>query len=198
LQIRIFLRHKRAPAGALFNFENNEDRLKPVLLIFKTEGEVSMNENIATKGFIGAIVGVGAYLANRIDAVLVVLAIFLILDYIAGVTLALLLGQFDKKKGVQGAIKKLFYIVLVLIGFLLDFVISTVAQDAGLAFTTGGVLGLAVTLYLIGNEGLSIMESLVGIGLPVPPFLQKAFGYVKDSSGKLVKVPEKSKGSDAK
>ena len=154
-----------------------------------------MTENATTKGLIGAIVGVGAYLANRIDAVLVVLAIFLILDYIAGVTLALLQGKFDKKKGVQGAIKKLFYIVLVLIGFLLDFVISTVTQDAGLAFTTGGVLGLAVTLYLIGNEGLSILESLVGIGLPVPPFLQKAFGYVKDGSGKLVKIP-KEESSD--
>ena len=154
-----------------------------------------MTENATTKGLVGAIIGLGAYLANRIDAVLVVLAIFLILDYIAGVTLALLQGKFDKKKGVQGAIKKLFYIVLVLIGFLLDFVISTVAQDAGLAFTTGGVLGLAVTLYLIGNEGLSILESLVGIGLPVPPFLQKAFGYVKDGSGKLVKIP-KEESSD--
>lgn len=152
-----------------------------------------MNESVATKGFIGAVMGVIAYLANCIDAVLVVLAIFLVLDYIAGVTLALLQGQFDRKKGVQGVIKKLFYIILVLIGFLLDFVISTVAQDAGLGFTTGGVLGLAVTLYLIGNEGLSILESLVGIGLPVPPFLQKAFGYMKDSSGKMVKIPKEEK-----
>jgi toxin secretion/phage lysis holin len=149
--------------------------------------------NTATKGLIGAIVGVGAYLANRIDAVLVVLAIFLILDYIAGVTLALMQGQFDKKKGVQGAVKKLFYIVLVLLGFLLDFVVSTVSQDAGLAFSTGGFLGVAVTLYLIGNEGLSILESLVGIGLPVPPFLQKAFGYVKDQTGKMVKIPKEEK-----
>ena len=154
-----------------------------------------MTENATTKGFIGAIVGVGAYLANRIDAVLMVLAIFLILDYIAGVTLALMQGEFDKKKGVQGAVKKLFYIVLVLLGFLLDFVISTVSQDAGLAFSTGGFLGLAVTLYLIGNEGLSILESLVGMGLPVPPFLQKAFGYMKDSSGKMVKIP-KEESSD--
>jgi len=149
--------------------------------------------NTTTKGIIGAVMGVIAYLANCIDAVLVVLAIFLVLDYIAGVTLALLQGQFDRKKGVQGAVKKLFYIVLVLIGFLLDFVISTVSQNAGLAFSTGGVLGLAVTLYLIGNEGLSILESLVGIGLPVPPFLQKAFGYMKDSSGKIVKIPKEEK-----
>jgi len=154
-----------------------------------------MTENATTKGLVGAIIGLGAYLANRIDAVLVVLAIFLILDYIAGVTLALMQGQFDKKKGVQGAVKKLFYIVLVLLGFLLDFVISTVSQDAGLAFSTGGFLGLAVTLYLIGNEGLSILESLVGMGLPVPPFLQKAFGYMKDSSGKMVKIP-KEESSD--
>jgi len=153
--------------------------------------------NTATKGFIGAVAGVIAYLANCIDAVLVVLAIFLVLDYIAGVTLALMQGEFDKRKGVQGAIKKLFYIVLVLLGFLLDFVISTVSQDAGLAFSTGGFLGLAVTLYLIGNEGLSILESLVGIGLPVPPFLQKAFGYMKDSSGKIVKIPKEEKQDES-
>jgi len=155
-----------------------------------------MNGNIATKGIIGAVMGVIAYLANCINAVLVVLAIFLVLDYIAGVTLALMQGEFDKRKGVQGAIKKLFYIVLVLLGFLLDFVVFTVSQDAGLAFSTGGFLGVAVTLYLIGNEGLSILESLVGMGLPVPPFLQKAFGYVKDQTGKMVKIPKEEK-SDA-
>ena len=148
-----------------------------------------MSENVVTKGLIGSTVGLVAYLANRIDAVLVVLAIFLVCDYIAGVTLALMNGEFDKKKGVQGAIKKLFYIVLVLLGFCLDYVITTVSHDVGINFGTGGVLGLAVTLYLIGNEGLSILESLVGMGLPVPSFLQKAFGYVKDGSGKLIKLP---------
>jgi len=155
-----------------------------------------MSGNVTTKGFIGAVMGVIAYLANCIDAVLVVLAIFLVIDYIAGVTLALMQGSFDKKKGVQGAIKKLFYIVLVLLGFLLDFVVTTVSQDAGLAFSTGGFLGVAVTLYLIGNEGLSILESLVGMGLPVPPFLQKAFGYVKDGSGKLVKIPKEANSDE--
>jgi toxin secretion/phage lysis holin len=149
-----------------------------------------MNEVNGTKILIGAIVGVGAYLANCINSVLVVLAILLVMDYIAGVALALMQGTFDTRKGVQGVIKKIFYIFLVLLGFLLDFVITTTAGDIGLGFATGGLFGVAVTLYLIGNEGLSIMESLVGIGLPVPPFLQKAFGYVKDQTGRMVKIPK--------
>jgi len=152
-----------------------------------------MSESTVTKGFIGSIVAVGAYLANCITSILVVLAILLIMDYIAGVTLALMQGCFDAKKGVQGAIKKLFYIFLVLLGFLLDFVITTASQDAGLSFSTGGFFGIAVTVYLIGNEGLSILESLVGIGLPVPPFLAKAFGYMKDQTGKMVKIPKEEK-----
>ncbi|WHH58492.1 phage holin family protein [Petroclostridium sp. X23] len=150
-----------------------------------------MTENAATKGAMGVIAGVFGYLVGSFNALLVVLAILMMVDYVTGVTVALKNSEFDTGKGIWGAITKLFYILIVLVGFLADYTIMDTAARAGLDFSTGGLLGIAVTLYLIGNEGLSITENWVVLGLPVPPFLRTAFGYMKDQSGKIVKMPEK-------
>lgn len=150
-----------------------------------------MMENAATKGFMGVIAGVFGYLAGSFNALLVVLGILMIADYVTGVTVALKNKEFDKEKGLWGAVKKLFYVMIVLVGFLADYTIMDTAARAGFEFSTGGLLGIAVTLYLIGNEGLSITENWVVLGLPVPPFLRTAFGYMKDQSGRIVKIPEK-------
>ncbi len=150
-------------------------------------------ENAATKGAMGVVAGVFGYLCDSFNALLVVLGILMIVDYLTGVTVSLKKGTFDKNMGIWGAVKKLFYVLIVLLGFLADYTISDIAARAGIDFSTQGLLGIAVTLYLIGNEGLSITENWVILGLPSPTFLTKAFGFMKDQSGKLVKIPEEEK-----
>jgi toxin secretion/phage lysis holin len=146
-------------------------------------------EEATMKSILGIIAGVFGYLVGSFNALLVVLAILMIIDYLTGVTLALKNREFDPALGVWGAVKKLFYVLIVLMGFLADYTILYICENAGMDFSTKGLLGIAVTLYLIGNEGLSIIKNWVVLGLPVPPFLRTVFGYMKDASGKIVKIP---------
>ena len=136
---------------------------------------------VAAKSAIATLVYVAGFIKGSFNELLVVLAIFIVCDYITGTVLALTKGEFSVKKGLLGAVKKLFYLFLVLMGFLVDLLITIVGARMGLALATNGAFGIAINCYLIGTEGLSILESLVGLGLPVPGFMKKAMGIIKDS-----------------
>lgn len=144
-----------------------------------------MAENIEAKGILGAIIGVMSFMYGCINEIIVILALFMVMDYITGVVLALMEGKFCRSLGTKGAVKKLGYIILVVVGFLADFTITLLVQKTGIKFNTNGSLGLLVVLYLIGNEGLSITKNLIGMGLPAPPFLVKSFGLMQDTANKL-------------
>lgn len=134
------------------------------------------------KGIFALFASIGGYMLNCLNEIIIILAVLMVLDYILGVIVALFVGQWDKKKGIRGMVKKLGYMVCVVIGFLLDFVIFWLSNTAGVKFSTGGFFGIAVTCYLIGTEGLSIFSHLIDLGVPVPPFLKKAFGKLVDTS----------------
>lgn len=157
-----------------------------------------MSDNVSTKGYVGTFIGVFGYLAGSFNSLFVVLGLLMIIDYITGTTVAIRKKDFNREKGVWGAVKKLFYIFIVMVGFLADYTITYLSAQMGLTFTTGGLLGIAVTLYLIGNEGLSIIQNWVALDLPVPPFLKSMFGYIKDHSEKLVKAPDSEKDNENK
>jgi len=44
------------------------------------------------------------------------------------------------------------------------------------------MFGIATTLWLIGTEGMSIIENLGVIGVPIPKFLKPAFSKLKNQA----------------
>jgi phage-related holin len=48
-------------------------------------------------------------------------------------------------------------------------------------------LGFAVIFYLIGNEGVSLYNNWIKLGLSVPKFLSNIFNNLKNLSNLLVK-----------
>ena len=140
---------------------------------------------IATKSLIATLAYVFGYIKGSFNELLIVLAIFIVCDYICGTALALTKSEFSVKKGLYGAMKKLFYLFLVLMAFLVDLLVTTVGAKMGLALSTNGTFGMAINCYLIGTEGLSILKSLVALGLPVPKFLKKAMGIIKETGEKV-------------
>src|SRR5690554_3609387 len=140
----------------------------------------------AVKGTIGAITGVFAYLVGCVSELVIILVILMIFDYITGVMAAFARKDLASRKGVVGILKKVSFMLLVTLGFLLDFVISYLMQEkAGTAFSTGGMFGIATTLWLIGTEGMSIIENLGVIGVPIPKFLKPAFSKLKNQAEKV-------------
>lgn len=145
----------------------------------------NMETNVAAKSVIGMFMCVLSYLRGEFNELLVVLAVFIVCDYICGVTLALVKGSFSVRKGMLGAVKKLFYIFLVLMGFMIDLLVATAGNELGLTIATNGAFGMAINCYLIGTEGLSVVESLAELGLPIPEFMKKALGIIKDSGEEI-------------
>ena len=97
-----------------------------------------------------------------------VLAVMMIADYITGVLRAAL-GKSDKTSGgrlsasagFRGLLKKSLMLLAVLLSALLD-------DYAG----ANGVPRTAVIWFYICNEGLSVLENLAGMGVPVPQRLR--------------------------
>lgn len=143
------------------------------------------NSTVAAKSIIATIIGVAGYIKGSFNELFVVLAIFMVCDYVSGTALALVKGEFSVKKGLLGAMKKLLYLFVILMGFSLDLLISVAGERMGLSLATNGVFGLAINCYLIGTEGLSIIKSLTALGLPVPKFMKKAMGLIKKSGEKI-------------
>lgn len=151
-----------------------------------------MFENVATKGVIGIASVVLGYLYDSLNVLLVVLAMLMIVDYLTGMIAAFKTKTFNADVGRWGAVKKLCFAFLVLMGFLIDFVILYLSKQAGIELSFKALFGIAVTAYLIGTEGFSACQNLIVIGIPVPEFLLSAFGLIKDQSGMIVKGKEES------
>ena len=116
---------------------------------------------------------VGSFAAHALggwDASMQVLISLMVADYITGILVAAVWhkspkstsGALDSKAGFKGLLKKCMILVLVMIGVLLD-------QAMGTEY-----IRMAVVLFFIGNEGISLLENLGLMGVPYPEFLHRA------------------------
>ena len=96
-------------------------------------------------------------------------------DYITGIICAGVFkksnktddGGLSSKVGFKGLIKKFLIFVLVIISYRLDVLLNT------------NYIVLFVIYSFIVNEGLSIIENMVLIGIPVPAVIKKALSIVR-------------------
>jgi len=157
-----------------------------------------VKESIATKGFLGIVAGVFSYLAGCLNEIVIILAILVIMDYILRIAAVFMQNkQFDGNLALKGAFKKALYAFVIVLGYLGDYLIIYMAEGFGVVIPVKAILGIAVTLYLIGTEGFSICRNLILVGVPVPEWFGKFFGLVKDHSGKFVTVPEKDDDNES-
>lgn len=122
---------------------------------------------------------VGAFIAHALggwDPLMVLLVALMALDYLTGILVAAVwhrskksaTGTLDSKASFQGLLKKGVVLLLVWLGVLLD-------NALGATYVRN-----AVTLFFIGNEGLSLLENLGLMGVPFPDFLQRALEALRD------------------
>lgn len=148
----------------------------------------SLTHTFETKTFIGGVVVVISYIAKSMDEVFIVWAAFMILDYITGILCGLFRnGGFNYKKAIRGIIKKLTYLILILVTILIEFLIVFLTTNAGMVLHVEGAITTAMYVYLIGTEGLSIIQNLIILGVPVPPFMIRLLGLIRDEYGNLIK-----------
>jgi len=141
--------------------------------------------NKEEKGIFSLVVTVFSYLTGRINELVVVLAFFMILDYITGVAAAFVQKRLESRKSLDGIIKKVGYMALLAVAFFIDYIIMFLADIVGVKLPLSGVFGIGTCCWLIATEGLSILENIGRMGVDFPPFLSKAFTQIRDNSEKM-------------
>jgi toxin secretion/phage lysis holin len=140
---------------------------------------------VGHKTFIAALVGVFAYIYHCLNELFIILTLLILIDYITGIVKIFVNDDlfFDSKKAIKGAVKKLMYFILILMGFLADFIMNLTTDKLSVDIETNGTIGIIVALYLIANEAFSTLQNLIEIGLPVPKILLNFYGKLKDDKG---------------
>lgn len=131
-------------------------------------------ENIITaiRWGAAAIGGVCGALIGRIDGVLFALLTFMTIDYLTGIMVACKRHALSSEIGFTGLAKKVFILLLVVVGNVLDvYVIGS-----------GAVVRSAVIAFYLANEGLSILENAGNLGVPYPDKLKNVLAQLKDDS----------------
>ena len=140
-------------------------------------------EILSKLGLSLAAAGVSAYFQAIALPVMMLVAVMLG-DYVSGMTKAWMKSEISSRVGLMGIIKKLCYLMLVAVAVVVDWVIFGTMRAIGLEFDLS-IFGLTVTVWLIINEIISILENLSGIGVPLPEFFRKAVGKLRVNVEKM-------------
>lgn len=137
-------------------------------------GFKNMKENALKALIATTLAGIGAYF-HLLLAPLVVLVLVMLGDYVTGLLKAWLSRSVSSRTGIIGIVKKLAYLAAVAVGITVDWIVASALTSTGLTLSNGFcAFGLLVTVWLVLNELISILENLSGIGVPLPKFLTAA------------------------
>lgn len=108
------------------------------------------------------------------DGFLQVLLLFVVIDYLTGIMVAVVKKQLSSEVGFKGLIRKVFIFAMVGIAHVVD------SQIIG----NGSVLRTATIFFYASNEGISILENAAFLDLPVPEKLKDVLIQLKDEKKK--------------
>ena len=108
------------------------------------------------------------------DGLLYTLIAFVVVDYITGVMCAVADHTLSSAVGFKGICRKVLIFALVGIGHILDTHV----------IGSGSVMRTAIIFFYISNEGVSLIENAVHIGLPVPQKLKDVLEQLHNRSEK--------------
>lgn len=120
--------------------------------------------------FAGAVGALAAYF-NVLLVPLAVLVAVMLIDYVTGMAGASCTGQLNSRVGVRGIVKKAGYLALVAVGVVVDYLITSALVSIGIDLQINYCFGMIITIWLIINELISILENLGEMNIPLPHFL---------------------------
>ena len=105
------------------------------------------------------------------DGFLLCLTAFVVIEYLTGVLAAAQQQRLSSAQGFRGILRKILIFIVVAMGHLLD---TTLLGGAG------APLRSAMIFFYIANEGLSIIENLAALGVPIPKRLKQVLNELGD------------------
>lgn len=110
------------------------------------------------------------YFLGGCDGLIIALVLFVVIDYITGVMCAVVDRKLSSAVGFKGIFRKVLIFMLVGIANIIEVQV----------IKSGSVLRTAVVFFYLSNEGLSLIENSVHLGLPVPEKLKAVLKQLND------------------
>ena len=106
-----------------------------------------------------------------LDVALQVLLIMITVDYLTGLCKAFYLGVVSSREGAKGFVKK-----IVILG-----VVAMATQLDRLIVDNYHVIRTGIIYFYVANEGISVLENLALMGIPIPEFIKNKLIQIKSS-----------------
>ena len=127
-----------------------------------------------------ALGGLSAYMRVMFVPLVVLIAV-MIIDYMSGMLKAWGNEELSSRVGLRGIVKKLSYLMLVCVAGVVDWLLWSGLRQVGISLDFGFCFGLIVTIWLIINELISILENLEALKVPMPAFLKRIIKHLKSA-----------------
>lgn len=110
------------------------------------------------------------WLVGGFDIAIKVLGIFMCIDYVTGLFKAYINKELSSRVGYLGIVRKsgIFFMIILATG------IDRIVSDGIFIFRT------MIIYFYVANEGLSILENVEAMGVPVPAFISDALAQIKN------------------
>lgn len=134
----------------------------------------------------------GALIGNRFGLLFPALSLLIILmiaDYISGMLASKKEALehpnckkygWSSKKSIIGIYKKVGYTLTILVAVSTDYIIYKFAVELGIEFKKNTIFGLMITVWLIINELLSILENAERMGVKLPNFIKRVLSQLQN------------------
>lgn len=109
------------------------------------------------------------YLVGGIDVAMKSLLIVIVIDYITGVMSAIYNKKLNSTIGLKGILKKFSYLIIVSLSVILDRIVGD----------TGAIRTLVI-YFFVANDGISIVENIGKMGVPLPKKLTEVLEQLRN------------------
>ena len=122
----------------------------------------------------GSIITAVSGFLGGMDGIMYALISFITIDYITGVAVAVKQKKLSSEVGFWGLVRKVCIIALVGVAHFVDVYVMH----------TGNIFRTAIALYYIGNEGVSLLENMGNLGVPLSKKLKDVLEQLKNDNDK--------------
>lgn len=108
------------------------------------------------------------YLLGGFDIALKSLLIVIVIDYVTGILSAIYNKQINSKVGFKGILKKSSYLLIIALSVIVDNILGQ-----------SGTIRTLVIYFFVANDGISILENVAEMNIPLPPKLLETLEQIK-------------------
>ena len=109
------------------------------------------------------------YFLGGLDIALKSLLIVIVIDYATGILSAIYNKQINSKVGFKGILKKFSYLLIIALSVIIDNILGQ-----------SGTIRTLVIYFFVANDGISILENVAEMNIPLPPKLLETLEQLKE------------------